>query len=255
MQHVVDLLRKAFPTQQGVRLRVKTTPTSARVETYGDPRIDTITDVLPHEELATWYGTLTAFVNASHAEGFGLHLLEAMACGRPLISTIFSGQTEFFDGRVGYGVPYRLVPASGPIYRGRWAEADEKSMIALLRRVFANREEAQRLGHAAARPRHLVIPRGPAQLQDDLGRLVYTRGPAGVAARLQAAQGANRQWACQADGSRTVPVLSQLPALATRGKAGRFQGERSINRVIVVQLEQVDLQDRKSTRLNSSHRT
>ena len=54
--------------------------------------------------LADWYRSLTCYVNASYGEGFGLHLLEAMGCGVPLISTTFSAVGEVFDAGVGYEV-------------------------------------------------------------------------------------------------------------------------------------------------------
>ncbi len=149
-QWVIDLFRRAFPQEPDVRLRVKISPGSPGVETYDDPRIDVIRAVLPLTELADWYRSLTAYVNGSSGEGFGLHLIEAMACGRPLLSAAFSGLTEYFDSAVGYPVDYKLVPVKNEIYNGHWAEPDEGSMVAQMRRVYADRAEAVRLGAASA---------------------------------------------------------------------------------------------------------
>jgi glycosyltransferase involved in cell wall biosynthesis len=150
VRRVIDLFRRAFPTEPNVRLRVKITPTSPMVETHADPRIDVIRSSLAPHELADWYRSLTVFVNGSFGEGFGLHLLEAMACGRPLISTAFGGPGEFFDADVGYQVNYRLIEARNAIYRGRWADPDDGEMIERMRQVYGNRDEARRLGDAAA---------------------------------------------------------------------------------------------------------
>src|SRR5262249_1107979 len=87
VQRVIDLFRRAFPKQPDARLRVKITPNSPPVSTHGDSRIEVIDSALSPAELADWYRSLSAFVNASAGEGFGLHLLEAMACGVPLISS------------------------------------------------------------------------------------------------------------------------------------------------------------------------
>ena len=148
---MVDLFRRAFPTAPDVRLRVKVSPASPPVATHGDGRVEVVRAFLPPAELAEWYRSLDAFVNASSGEGFGLHLLEAMACGRPLISAAFGGVSAFFDGSVGYEVGYRLVEARNAIYGGRWAEPDGDELVAGMREVDARREEARRLGGLAAR--------------------------------------------------------------------------------------------------------
>jgi glycosyltransferase involved in cell wall biosynthesis len=149
-QWVVERFREAFPDRDDVRLRVKITPGSPGVETYDDPRIDVIRAYLPHQELAEWYRSLTAYINGSYGEGFGLHLVEAMACGRPLISTHFSGLTAFFDAEVGYVVKHRLVEAQNDIYQGQWAEPVPESLIETMQQVADNPATAEAFGQAAA---------------------------------------------------------------------------------------------------------
>jgi glycosyltransferase involved in cell wall biosynthesis len=155
-QWVIDLFRRAFPTQTDVRLRVKITPGSPGVETYDDPRVDVIRALLPHAEMADWYRSLTAYVNGSMGEGFGLHLAEAMACGRPLVTANYSGLTAFFDPSVGYEVGYKLVEARNEIYRGRWAQPDEDAVVARMREIHADPAEAARLGERCASRAKLI---------------------------------------------------------------------------------------------------
>jgi glycosyltransferase involved in cell wall biosynthesis len=150
VQLVVELFRRAFPKDPHVRLRVKITPNSPRVDTRGDPRVEVVDAHLSPAELADWYRSLDAFVNASAGEGFGLHLLEAMACGVPLISSTFGGVGAFFDGRVGYEVRFRPSGAFNSVYRGTWSEPDGDEMVRQMRRVSRNRAEAASLGKAAA---------------------------------------------------------------------------------------------------------
>jgi glycosyltransferase involved in cell wall biosynthesis len=149
-QRMIDLFRQAFPTEKDVRLRVKISPTSPVIETYDDPRIDLIRATLPYPQLAAWYRSLTAYLNGSFGEGFGLHLIEAMACGRPVITANYSGLTAFFDPSVGYAVDYQLVPVSNDVYTGRWADPDDASLMARMREVYANPAEARRVGKRAA---------------------------------------------------------------------------------------------------------
>src|SRR5262249_46351913 len=82
-----------------------------------------------------------------------LHLLEAMGCGVPLISTTFSAVGEVFDSAVGYEVGYKLIQAKNKIYSGRWADPDNDELIARMREVYGDPVAADRLGIVAAGPR------------------------------------------------------------------------------------------------------
>jgi glycosyltransferase involved in cell wall biosynthesis len=49
---------------------------------------------IPQEQLPWWYNAATLFVYPSHFEGFGLPVLEAMACGVPVITSAASSLPE-----------------------------------------------------------------------------------------------------------------------------------------------------------------
>jgi glycosyltransferase involved in cell wall biosynthesis len=151
VQRVIDLFRRAFSDRTDVRLKVKITPRSPPVNTHGDPRVEVVNTGLAPHALADWYRALTCYVNASYGEGFGLHLLEAMGCGVPLISTTFSAVGEVFDAAVGYEVGFRMIEARNKIYSGRWADPNDDELIARMREVHADRAAAERFGSAAAR--------------------------------------------------------------------------------------------------------
>ncbi len=150
MTKAIELFRTAFPAESDVRLRVKISPDSSAIETFGDPRIDLVQAILPHSEMLAWYRSLSAFVNTSFGEGFGLHLIEAMACGRPIITPNYSGLTAFFEPSLGYAVDCELQPVSNEIYTGRWAVPSGASIVAAMRRVYSDRSEAMRLGEISA---------------------------------------------------------------------------------------------------------
>jgi hypothetical protein len=80
--------------------------------------------------------------------------LEAMACGLPVISTNWGGQTAFLNADVAYPLQVRgLVPAEAraPYYRGlRWADPDIDHLCALMRHVYEHPDEARAVGARAA---------------------------------------------------------------------------------------------------------
>ena len=106
-------------------------------------------------QLGTLYRSADAFVLPSRGEGWGMPILEAMACGLPVIATPWSGPSEFLHEGVGYPIEVRgLVPADAkcPYYEGfRWADPDPDDLVAKMRHVFTHREEARAKGAAAAR--------------------------------------------------------------------------------------------------------
>jgi len=61
------------------------------------------------------------------SEGFGLLLAEAMAAGKAVVATAWSGNLDFMDDQTGVLVPYTLIPVDDPqgLYRGGlWAQAN-----------------------------------------------------------------------------------------------------------------------------------
>lgn len=104
--------------------------------------------------LAELYQGIDCFVLPTRGEGWGMPIVEAMACAVPSIATDWSGQTAFLRAEDGYPLPIRgLAETSqaGPYYQGaRWAEPDEAALIELLRHVAANPAERRHKGAIAA---------------------------------------------------------------------------------------------------------
>ncbi|MBM3571383.1 MAG: glycosyltransferase family 4 protein, partial [Alphaproteobacteria bacterium] len=120
-----------------------------------------IPPIRDHWRIAGLYTSCQAFVAPTRAEGWGLPIIEAMACDLPVIATGYSGLTEFL-GAAAYRIDYRLVPVSVPFFLaadgdfGVWAEPDAAHLRRLMRHVFARPDEAQtrgRLGGAEVRQR------------------------------------------------------------------------------------------------------
>jgi glycosyltransferase involved in cell wall biosynthesis len=113
--------------------------------------------------LANLYRGAGAFVLPYRGEGFGMPLLEAMACGKPVIATAEGPAKEFCDGSNSYLVSATadLVldpPPLGPIVGNlTWFEPAFVELTQTLRHVWENREEAAAKGRAAAQTtRHLT---------------------------------------------------------------------------------------------------
>ncbi|BCU75855.1 glycosyltransferase family 4 protein [Luteolibacter sp. LG18] len=109
-------------------------------------------------DLVRAYREADAFVLPTRSEGWGLPLLEAMACGLPCIATNYSGLTAFAhagnallvetDGVIRVRDPFFFHPW---LIWGTWARPNVAHLRRLMRQVVEQREESTALGQAAAR--------------------------------------------------------------------------------------------------------
>lgn len=100
------------------------------------------------EQLFALYNYADAFVFASRAEGWGLPLLEAAATGLPLISTYYSGHTEFLRHCESslIKIAHTLEPIDDPEFArfwpspdgnlGKWASPSPASIAAAMAHVY-----------------------------------------------------------------------------------------------------------------------
>ncbi|TSA55927.1 MAG: glycosyltransferase [Planctomycetaceae bacterium] len=109
-------------------------------------------------DVARLYKSCDVFLMPSRAEGWGLPIMEAMACGLPVITTNYSGQTEFVNEKNAYITEIKgLVDIKDPvffdprIYHGQWAEPDFEHFKNLMRHVYEHRDEARKKGEFAAK--------------------------------------------------------------------------------------------------------
>jgi glycosyltransferase involved in cell wall biosynthesis/tetratricopeptide (TPR) repeat protein len=98
-----------------------------------------------------------AYVSPTRGEGFGYPLIEAMACGRPVIATAWSAQTDYLTSENALLVDVdRLVMVDEAMdidhYRGHyWAEPSAAHLSERLAFVHANADAAALIGQRARR--------------------------------------------------------------------------------------------------------
>lgn len=104
-------------------------------------------------DLRALYRSADCFVLPTRAEGWGLPILEAMACGLPAIVTAYSAPADYIDEANGYPLQVAgMVEAHDPAYGiagGLWAEPDLIHLKALMRRAYREREELREKGRRA----------------------------------------------------------------------------------------------------------
>ena len=153
----VRAFRRAFADDASKLLLIKTSqmehsPQEHRrlVEEVGGARnIRLVNDYLSRAEVDALLADCDAYLSLHRSEGYGLTVAEALCCGKPVVSTTYSGPRDFFDQNNGYPVRYglkKLEQAEGPYPKGsHWAEPDEEHAAELLRRIVDEPAERARL--------------------------------------------------------------------------------------------------------------
>ena len=102
------------------------------------------------EERDSYVAACDCYVSLHRSEGLGLTMAEAMACGKPVVATGYSGNLEFMSDENSYLVPYRLVDVPDTWWAhapgARWAEPDVDAAARCLRTVWERPDEARAIG-------------------------------------------------------------------------------------------------------------
>lgn len=145
---VVRAFKKAFGDDgAGVHLLLKTMNiefggrlwTELLEEVAGDARITIMSKRLSRDEVLGLNLACDAFVSLHRSEGFGRCIAEAMAYGKPVVVTNYSGSVDFAKEGTACVVDYRLVPVpegAYPFGSGQvWAEPDVAGAATAMQRL------------------------------------------------------------------------------------------------------------------------
>jgi glycosyltransferase involved in cell wall biosynthesis len=158
---VVAAFRKAFAGRTDVMLYLKTTNAerhAAEAEALyaaarGCANIVIRDAYVSNDDYFSMIDACDCYVSLHRSEGFGLTIAEAMALGKPVISTAYSSTLEFTNDANSYLVPAPLVPVGddAPPYppHSRWAEPDVAIAAEQMLRVYMDRSASAATGMRA----------------------------------------------------------------------------------------------------------
>lgn len=159
---VVNAFRAAFSPGDPVRLVIKCVNAhsypegfSALSERASGHRISIYSGYWPAEDIRDLTASCDAYVSLHRSEGAGFTISDAMASGKPVIATGWSGNMDFMNAANSFPVRYELVELEvgvGPYPAGEvWAEPSEEHAAELMRFVVRHKDEARARGSAARR--------------------------------------------------------------------------------------------------------
>jgi len=238
---LIEAFRRAFRPGEGPQLVLKSFNGDIKPERLarvrdaaaGHPDVHVVDRYVAAAERDALVAACGCFVSLHRAEGFGLGLAEAMALGRPVIGTGYSGNVDFMTPENSWLVRHSMteVGLEGENYpsEGRWAEPDVAHAAQLMREVWEDpvaaderaqrgrrevleqcspenvgalaRERLEHLALTGARPRSQPPPPPPAHITWAPLRLAHGKldfDPLADGQKTGGAKGAARQAALRA---------------------------------------------------------
>jgi len=159
---LVDAFAAAFAPGEGPLLVIKSInadrrPDQAerlRLRVAGSPDILLLEDYLDAQDRDALVALCDCYVSLHRSEGLGLTMAEAMALGKPVIATAYSGNLQFMTEANSFLVPWTptSIPAGCEPYPagGAWADPDLEAAARLMRTVASDPELAAARGRQAA---------------------------------------------------------------------------------------------------------
>jgi len=160
MDESIDAFARVFGNNPNVELIIKSDffkdPELKKIELdnkIASTQVDNIRLIWGYQtinQIAELYRSADIFLFPTKAEGWGLPLIEAAACGLPLITTYYSGQTEFIKDIKSSCVliDYQLEPIDCKEYQsfypapdnnyGKWAVTSTDNIAQAIKQAYDN---------------------------------------------------------------------------------------------------------------------
>lgn len=122
------------------------------------PGVVLVDRALSYREVLTLYASCDVFVSLHRSEGLGLHLIEAMQLGKPVVATGWSGNMDFMTPENSRLIGYKLIPvvSAHPSYAPRivgegqvWAEPNIEAAVLAMRQLADDTTLRRQLGEKA----------------------------------------------------------------------------------------------------------
>jgi glycosyltransferase involved in cell wall biosynthesis/SAM-dependent methyltransferase len=189
---LIEAFRRAFKPGEGPQLVLKSFNGDLKPERLeqvleaaaGHPDVHVLDRYVTAAERDALVAGCDCFVSLHRAEGFGLGLAEAMALGRPVIATGYSGNVDFMTPENSWLVDYTMtrVGEEGENYPsdGHWAEPDLDHAARLMREVWEDQDAAREKAERGRRDvlEGLSPEKVGALARDRLEQLALTPEPA-----------------------------------------------------------------------------
>ncbi len=178
----VTLILKVFPDREQSPADIEVEAWSFIKDRLGlsrevAPAIRFLHDSIPVNDMPRLYHGADCFVLPTRGEGWGWPLMEAMACGLPVIAPMFGGQSAFMNEDNAYILDHTVAPVSAeaarlyPKYAAHnWAEPSIEHLREIMRHVVSNRDEASEIGSRAQE--HILANFGRERVGDWIRSLI-----------------------------------------------------------------------------------
>lgn len=217
------------------------------------PRMFHLWEHLPREQMTRLQAACDAYVSAHRSEGYGLGMVEAMALGKPVLATPWSGSRDFIRENIAFPIPCgraMLERAYGPYPAGEWwAEPRVDGLAGLMLRLAGSPDLGVAVGQRARtwvdrhlspkavgrvyRQRLAEIHAGKNQGRAFMASSTSSRHQADEPEPASPPQGSFASDADQASGPpehTPGPLLSPPRAPFSRSFEDRFRGPRQVVR-------------------------